>query len=81
MNLSRLIKQEFHNDLKHDTQPFYFSTGVTTLIYQLGEPLKQLRAAYPQSAMIRIAVNTTEDTLAGLHALALRFRTHLSPRR
>ncbi len=66
VNLSRQIKQEFHNDLKHDTQPFYFSTGVTTLIYQLGEPLKQLRAAYPQST-IRIVVNTTEDTLAGLH--------------
>ena len=66
VNLSRRIKQEFHNDLKHDTQPFYFSTGATTLIYQLGEPLKLLRREYAQAA-IRIVVNTTEDTLAGLH--------------
>jgi DNA-binding transcriptional LysR family regulator len=66
VNLSRRIKQEFHNDLKHDTQPFYFSTGATTLIYQLGEPLKHLRSEYAQAA-IRIVVNTTEDTLAGLH--------------
>ena len=66
VNLSRRIKQEFHNDLKHDTQPFYFSTGATTLIYQLGEPLKHLRSEYTQAA-IRIVVNTTEDTVAGLH--------------
>ena len=66
VNLSRQIKQEFHNDVRHDSQPFYFSTGVTTLIYQLGEPLKQLRSEYAQAA-IRIVVNTTEYTLAGLH--------------
>jgi DNA-binding transcriptional LysR family regulator len=65
VNLSRQIKQEFHNDLKRDTKPFYFSTGVTTLIYQLGEPLKHLRREYSQAA-IRIVVNTTEDTLTGL---------------
>jgi DNA-binding transcriptional LysR family regulator len=65
LDLSRQIKQEFHNDLKQDNQPFYFSTGVTTLIYQLGEPLKKLRLEYAQ-AEIRVVVNTTEDTLAGL---------------
>jgi DNA-binding transcriptional LysR family regulator len=65
VGLSRQIKQEFCNDLKHDTQPFYFSTGVTTLIYQLGEPLKQLRTEYAQ-VPIRVVVNPTEDTLAGL---------------
>jgi DNA-binding transcriptional LysR family regulator len=65
LDLSRQIKQEFLNDLKQDNQPFYFSTGVTTLIYQLGEPLKKLRMEYGQ-AEIRVVVNTTEDTLAGL---------------
>ena len=65
LDLSHQIKQEFHNDLKQDNQPFYFSTGVTTLIYQLGEPLKKLRTEYAQ-AEIRVVVNTTEDTLAGL---------------
>ncbi|HZP07182.1 MAG TPA: LysR family transcriptional regulator [Terracidiphilus sp.] len=65
VSLSNQIKQVFQNDLKKDTQPFYFSTGVTTLIYQLGEPLKQLRTRYPQTEF-RIAVNPTEETLAGL---------------
>lgn len=65
VSLSVQIKQVFRNDLKLDTQPFYFSTGVTTLIYQLGEPLKRLRTQYSQSEF-RIAVNPTEQTLAGL---------------
>jgi len=60
------IKQEFENDLTRDTQPFNFSTGVTTLIYQLGKPLRQLRKQYPK-AQIRVTVNPTEETLAGLH--------------
>lgn len=65
VNLSVQIKRVFHNDPEQDTQPFYFSTGVTTLLYQLGEPLKRLRAQYSQS-QFRIAVNPTEETLAGL---------------
>lgn len=65
VSLSVQIKQVFQNDLKQDTQPFYFSTGVTTLIYQLGEPLKRLRNRYAQTKF-RIAVNPTEETLAGL---------------
>ncbi|HVU46603.1 MAG TPA: LysR family transcriptional regulator [Terracidiphilus sp.] len=65
VSLSTQIKQVFQNDPKKDIQPFYFSTGVTTLIYQLGEPLKQLRSQYPQTDF-RIAVNPTEETIAGL---------------
>src|SRR6266480_3769683 len=30
------IQQEFENDLAKDVRPFHFATGVTTLIYQLG---------------------------------------------
>lgn len=59
------IRQEFENDLTKDTRPFYFATGVTTLIYQLGRPLRQLRKQYP-NADIRVAVNPTEQTVAGL---------------
>jgi len=60
------IKQEFENDLATDTRTFHFATGVTTLIYQLGKPLRQLRKQYPK-AEIRVSVNVTEETVAGLH--------------
>jgi len=68
-NLVRLtsqIKQEFETDVSTDTRPFHFSTGVTTLIYQLGKPLRQLRQQYPK-AEIRVTVNPTEETIEGLH--------------
>jgi DNA-binding transcriptional LysR family regulator len=60
------IKQEFENEQTTDTRPFHFATGVTTLIYQLGKPLRQLRKQYPK-AEIRVSVNVTEETVAGLH--------------
>src|SRR5258707_8844920 len=60
------IQQEFANDLAKDTRPFHFATGVTTLIYQLGKPLRQLRKQYPK-AEIRVTVQVTEETIAGLH--------------
>jgi DNA-binding transcriptional LysR family regulator len=60
------IRQEFENDLTKDTRPFNFATGVTTLIYQLGKPLRQLRKQYP-NVEIRVTVSVTEETIAGLH--------------
>jgi len=66
MRLTSQIKQEFETDVSTDTRPFHFSTGVTTLIYQLGKPLRQLRQQYPK-AEIRVTVNPTEETIEGLH--------------
>jgi DNA-binding transcriptional LysR family regulator len=66
INLRDHIRQEFENDLTKDTRPFHFATGVTTLIYQLGRPLRQLRKQYP-NADIRVTVSVTEQTIAGLH--------------
>jgi DNA-binding transcriptional LysR family regulator len=60
------IKQEFETEVDGDNRPFHFSTGVTTLIYQLGKPLRQLRKLYPR-AEIRVVVNPTEETIEGLH--------------
>jgi DNA-binding transcriptional LysR family regulator len=60
-----LIQQEFENDLMKDFRPFHFATGVTTLIYQLGGPLRQLRKHYP-NAEIRVKVGVTEEMVAGL---------------
>jgi DNA-binding transcriptional LysR family regulator len=59
------IRQEFENDLSKDVRPFEFATGVTTLIYQLGRPLRQLRKNYP-NAEIRVTVGVTEEMVAGL---------------
>jgi DNA-binding transcriptional LysR family regulator len=59
------IQQLFENDLAKDVRPFHFATGVTTLIYQLGGPLRQLRKRYP-NAEIRVTVGVTEEMVLGL---------------
>jgi DNA-binding transcriptional LysR family regulator len=59
------IQQLFENDLDKDVRPFHFATGVTTLIYQLGTPLRQLRKRFP-NAQIRVTVGVTEEMIAGL---------------
>lgn len=59
------IQQLFENDLASDVNPFHFATGVTTLIYQLGGPLRQLRKRYPK-AQIQVTVGVTEEMVAGL---------------
>jgi DNA-binding transcriptional LysR family regulator len=67
LRLTRQVKQEFQMDARSDTRPFQFSTGVTTLIYQLGKPLQHLRTQYPE-AQICVSVNPTEETIAGLQS-------------
>ena len=59
------IQQEFEADATKDMRPFHFATGVTTLIYQLGRPLRQLRSRFP-NAEIRVTVSVTEEMVAGL---------------
>ncbi len=65
VKLMKQIGQEFELDSSKDTRPFQFATGVTTLIYQLGAPLRELRKAYP-SADIGVTVGVTEQIVAGL---------------
>src|SRR5205807_7956307 len=55
------IQQEFENDVTKDSRPFHLATGVTTLIYQLGRPLRQLRS---------------EERRVGKDAQALSSRQH-----
>jgi len=59
------IQQAFANELEQDIRPFHFATGVTTLIYQLGGPLRQLRKRFP-NAEIRVTVGVTEEMVSGL---------------
>src|SRR6202171_5196927 len=61
------IQQEFEDDLAKDVRPFHFATGVTTLIYQLGGPLRQLRKQFPNTE-IRVTVGVTEGIVWGLLA-------------
>jgi LysR family nitrogen assimilation transcriptional regulator len=63
--MSRIL-QEFEDDLSKDARPFHFATGVTTLIYQLGRPRREMRKQFPKTE-IRITVATTEEMIAGLH--------------
>jgi len=67
LKLTGQIKQEFDDDPSKDSRPFHFATGVTTLIYQLGKPLRLLRKQYP-TADIRVTVGVTEEIVAGLNA-------------
>jgi len=66
LKLTGQIRQEFEDDPDKDTRPFHLATGVTTLIYQLSKPLRQLRKQYPR-ADIRVTVGVTEEIVAGLH--------------
>jgi DNA-binding transcriptional LysR family regulator len=61
----REIEHEFEMDPSSDTRPFHFATGATALIYTLGKPLRELRAAFPR-AEIRVTVAATEGIVAGL---------------
>src|SRR5277367_3988253 len=65
VKLMKQIGQEFEHDGVKDTRSFQFATGVTTLIYQLGGPLRQLRKQYPD-ADIGVTVGVTEKIVAGL---------------
>jgi DNA-binding transcriptional LysR family regulator len=60
------ILQEFADDVSKDVRPFQFATGVTTLIHQLGRPLRELRKRFP-NADIGVTVGVTEEIVAGLH--------------
>ena len=59
------IQQEFADDVSKDVRPFQFATGVTTLIHQLGGPLREVRKRFP-NADIGVTVGVTEEIVAGL---------------
>ena len=65
LKLMSQITEEFEHDSSKDVRPFQFATGVTTLVYQLGGPLRQLRNQYP-NADIRVTVGVTEQIVTGL---------------
>jgi DNA-binding transcriptional LysR family regulator len=69
------IHHDFEADPANDRHVFHFATGITSLIYQLGRPLRLLRKRYPKNE-IQIFVGATEEIVAGL--LDSRFDLGLS---
>jgi DNA-binding transcriptional LysR family regulator len=66
VNEIRSIKESFDSqDAVRDSRPFHFATGATTLIYRLGEPLRSLRAKFP-NLDLRVTVLATEEMVAGV---------------
>ena len=65
LKLMSQIAEDFERDSSKDVRPFQFATGVTTLVYQLGGPLRQLRNQFP-NADIRVTVGVTEQIVSGL---------------
>lgn len=59
------IEADFHGEPEEDTRPFQFATGVTTLVYRLGRPLRLLRKQYPRTEL-HVTVANTEEIVAGL---------------
>ncbi|HKT24973.1 MAG TPA: LysR family transcriptional regulator [Terriglobales bacterium] len=61
----RRIETDFHGQPQEDTRPFHFATGVTTLVYRLGRPLRMLHKQYPRTEL-HVTVANTEEIVAGL---------------
>ncbi len=59
------IEQEFANNSKADSRPFYFGTSATMLIHHLGRPLRLLRKRFPNNPM-EITVAGTDEMVAAL---------------
>ncbi len=59
------IHRDFADAPAEDSRPFHFASGATTLIYRLGEPLRNLRRKFPH-ADLHITVGATEKTAEGL---------------
>lgn len=62
---SQAIEHEFDAHTSDDTRPFHLATGATTLIYRLGQPIRQLRKRFPK-ARLHITVAATEEMITGL---------------
>jgi DNA-binding transcriptional LysR family regulator len=61
------VKHEFDGNISSDDRPLHFATGITSLVYQLGRPLRMLRKKFPTNE-IHIFVGQTEDIVSGLVA-------------
>lgn len=61
------IRREFRTDAIPDSRPFVLATGLTTLMYRMGGPIRGLKRRYPHNE-IRIVTGATEYVISGLRA-------------
>jgi len=61
------IRREFRTDAIPDSRPFVLATGLTTLMYRMGGPIRGLKRRYPHNE-IRIVTGATEYVVSGLRA-------------
>jgi DNA-binding transcriptional LysR family regulator len=61
------IRREFGTDAMPDSRPFVLATGLTTLMYRMGGPIRGLKRRYPHNE-IRIITGATEYVISGLRA-------------
>ena len=59
------IHEDFPLETEHDTRLFVLATGLTTLIYQLRQPLSELCRKFPQND-IQVHIGTTESIVSDL---------------
>ena len=76
MKKIREIEQDFADSATHDSRPFHFASGATTLIYKLRRPLRSFRKKFPH-ADVHVTVAATEQIVEGLLG-RLRFRTRIA---
>ena len=62
------IRREFRTDAMPDSRPFVLATGLTTLMYRMGGPIRGLKRKYPHNE-IRIVTGATEYVISGLRSL------------
>ena len=65
MKRIREIEQDFADSATHDSRPFHFASGATTLIYKLRRPLRSFRKKFPH-ADVHVTVAATERIVEGL---------------
>jgi len=65
MKKIRDIEQDFADSATHDSRPFHFASGATTLIYKLRRPLRSFRKKFPH-ADVHVTVAATERIVEGL---------------
>jgi len=59
------IHEDFPLETVHDTRLFVLATGLTTLIYQLRQPLSELCRKFPRND-IQVHIGTTESIVSDL---------------
>ncbi|HWB83228.1 MAG TPA: LysR family transcriptional regulator [Bryobacteraceae bacterium] len=59
------IRRDFAPGADQDEHPLVISTGITPLIYRLGEPVRRFRRQFPR-ANIALRVNSTRQTVTAI---------------